>query len=98
MSGTKTTVAGASSSGLWSRPPARSNVHGMLTWFFYRRALRIMAGDLGVRPRRLARDLDRLDQMSTAPARKIGPPTPNPIDIELLTLYLQERRKHARQD
>jgi hypothetical protein len=64
----------------------------MLTWFFYRRALRIMAGDLGVRPWRLARDLDRLDQMSSVPAGKMGPPSPNPIDIELLTQYLQERR------
>jgi hypothetical protein len=80
----------------------------MLTWFFYRRALREMADGLGVRPRRLSRDFDRLAQMRSANARKIGPPSPNPvlgicerswpIDVELLTQYLQERRKHARQD
>lgn len=48
----------------------------MLTWWFYRKALREMADGLGVRPRRLARDLDRPDQMRSVPARKIGPPTP----------------------
>lgn len=70
----------------------------MLTLFFYRRALRIMAGDLGVRPRRLARDLERLPWVRSIQAGKIEPPAPNPIDIELLTRYLQERRERARQD
>jgi hypothetical protein len=79
-------------SGLWSRSP-RGSVPGMLTLFFYRRALRIMAGDLGVRPRRLARDLERLPWERSIPAGKIEPPAPNPVDIELLTRYLQERRE-----